>query len=209
MATDFNTLSTADLTATFNATFKKNVKIGSYTRGKMIAALEAQAQTEETAQIEFEAGSNEETPYPAPALEAEETEAEKIERLLDEGACPLCGGDPSNQTAAGAEGTFLGDSCQFCHECGKTYSCLDGQEVDVPAEKGASKKRRILNPQVKINAKTEACAVEGIEVFYSKPTRLWVISDNLSGKVLTSMDSRQFAQYTPAELVAYTKCFRK
>lgn len=206
MATDFNALSTADLTATFNATFGKTVKVGSYTRGKLIAALEAQAQIEE---IEFEAGSNEQTPYPAPASEADETEAEKIERLLDEGACPLCGGDPANQTAAGAEGTFLGDSCQFCHECGKTYSCLDGQEVDVPAEKGASKKRRILNPQVKINAKTEACAVEGVEVFYSKPTRLWVFSDNLSGTVLTSMPSRQFAQYTPAELVAYAKGFRK
>lgn len=180
--TDFNALSTADLTATFNTAFGKDVKVGSYTRGKMIAALEAQ------------------TP---------ETEAEKIERLLDEGACPLCGGDPGNQTAAGAEGTFLGDSCQICHECGKTYSCLDGSEVDVPADRTPSKKRRILNPQNKINAKVEACAVEGVEVFYNKPSRLWIISDNLTGKVLTSMDSRQFAQYSPAELVAYAKEFRK
>lgn len=198
--TDFNALSTADLTATFNTAFGKNVKVGSYTRGKMIAALEAQTK------IEMEPGSNEQTAYPEPAAE---TEAEKIERLLDEGACPLCGGDPSSQTAAGAEGTFLGDSCQFCHECGKTYSCLDGSEVDVPADKGPSKKRRILNPQNKINAKTEACAAEGIEVFYNKPTRLWMVSDNLTGKILTSMDSRQFAQYNPAELVAYAKGFRK
>lgn len=35
--------------------------------------------------------------------------------------CPLCGGDPSAQTAAGKEGTVAGDERNVCHECNQEY----------------------------------------------------------------------------------------
>lgn len=208
-ATDFALLSTSDLTATFNATFDKNVKVGSYTRGKMIAALAAHleaTQPEDTNNpIEFEAGSNEATPYPVSEEEVAPTPT--AEELLDQDRCPLCGADASSQTAAGVEGTFLGDTCNFCHECGKTYNCITGEEVNVPTE-GKSKKRRILNPQVKIDAKVEACAKEGIEVFYDKTARLWTFTDNQTGGLILHMPSRHFSEFTPTELAAYAAARR-
>lgn len=222
--TDFATLSTEDLVATYNATFGKAIKKGSYTRTKMIEALEAQARIQEIAEdplpgfarnldkaliqslakktkIEFEPGSNESAPTPH---EVEVPKAEDEDEA--DGSCPLCGGDPSSQTAAGAEGTFLGDDCCFCHECERTWNHHNRKEVEVNLQ-GSSKKRRILNPQVKINAKVEACEAVGIRVEYNKPTRLWVASvpGEVEGvrTVIAGMDSRTFAQYSPAELSAY------
>lgn len=204
------------LTDIFNAQTGKSVKVGSYTKAKLIETLKAQARIQEIAEdplpgfarnldkaptaalakktkIEFEPGSNESAPTP------HEVEPPKAEAEAD-GSCPLCGGEPCSQTAAGAEGTFLGDDCCFCHECGKTWNHHNRKEVEVNLQ-GSSKKRRILNPQVKINAKVEACEAVGIRVEYNKPTRLWVFVKG--GAILSSMTSREFAQYSPTELVAY------
>lgn len=182
--TDLNTLPTADLLNLYNTVFGKNVKKGSYTRGRMIQELE-------------ETGH----PYDLPGEEASADEPQT-------GHCPLCNGDPSYQTAAGEEGTFLGDSCNFCHKCGKAYNILTGEEVEI-ATPGSGKKRRILNPQPKIDAKTDACAEQGIEVFYVRADRMWAFTDNVTGKLLLSMTSRQFAGYSPKELVDYAVGFRK
>ena len=188
------------LTDIFNAQTGKSVKVGSYTKAKLISLIETETEAPtEKAQIEFEPGSNESAPTPH-EVEAPEAEAEA------DGSCPLCGGEPCSQTAAGAEGTFLGDDCCFCHECGKTWNHHNRKEVEVNLQ-GSSKKRRILNPQVKINAKVEACEAVGIRVEYNKPTRLWVASVpwEVEGvrTVIIGMDSRTFAQYSPAELSSY------
>lgn len=129
-------------------------------------------------------------------------EAHDKENQTNPHACPFCGGDPSNQTPAGEEGTFLGDFCNECHECGKIYNAISEEEVEGLPET-ASKKRKILNPQNKINAKTEACAKEGIEVFYDKSARTWAFADNTNGMIFIEMTSRQFSGYSPKELAAY------
>lgn len=61
----------------------------------------------------------------------EPTDEEKAEvdaENLSKGACPLCGGDPGNQTPAGKEGTVAGDERNFCHECEREYWRATGEE---------------------------------------------------------------------------------
>lgn len=228
-------LSTADLTAQYNDRSSKSVKVGSYTRAKLItaleawdttekalkAALEARDTPEKALEAPFEIGEGQGVAYPAPAVEGapEENPAhvgldktpvveEAVEvkgtpttlfHILKAGNCPFCEGDPANQTAAGEDGTFLGDSARTCHECGKSYNAHTGEEVIVPGE-GKSKKRRIMNPQGKINAKMDALAKESIDAAYDRTSRLWVFE---RGFFSSSMTSKEFSAYTPAELTSH------
>lgn len=131
--------------------------------------------------------------------EALPAEAPSVETLLKAGRCPFCSGDASSQTAAGAEGTFLGDSCNMCHECGKSYNIYTGEEIHLPERK--TKKRVVLNPQSKIDAKVEALHEIGAEVHYDRPSRLWHFSTRAG--IFFSMSSRQFSEYSPEELAKY------
>lgn len=148
-------------------------------------------------------------PAPAPVSEEElaqmdadrlaEREQDQVAARLEKHECPLCGGDPANQTAAGEEGTFLGDSCNFCHDCGKTYNHITGAEVPTRD----TKKRRILNPQAKIDAKEEALAASDLTLTYDRNARLWTVASTRKGEALLwNLTSRQFAEFTPAEIVA-------
>lgn len=135
--------------------------------------------------------------YPAPAEPTEE-EALLADRLA-KGECPFCGGDPANQTAAGEEGTFLGDSCNYCHTCDKTYNAITG--VEVPTRD--VKKRRILNPQGKIDAKEEALSTANFSLTYDRNSRLWTVASKIeTEKNLWNMTSKQFAEFGPKEIVA-------
>lgn len=135
--------------------------------------------------------------YPAPAAPTEEEAL--IAARLEKGECPFCGGDPANQTAAGEEGTFLGDSCKLCHDCDKTYNAITG--VEVPTRD--VKKRRILNPQGKIDAKEAALLEVEFDLTYDRTTRLWTVASNREGEVgLWNMASKEFAGYSPKEIVA-------
>ena len=162
---------TPELLALYNEVTGKTVKKGSYTRAKLFEKLEALV---------------DENPDP-------------VDEVAPTGACPLCEGDPANQTSCGEEGTFLGDSVNHCHGCDQTYNRFTGEPVEI----GTPKKRRILNPQVKIDEKVELCRKEGIEIFYSKPDRLWVFADNTDGNQFLSMKSRQFAEYSAKELAIH------
>ena len=168
-------LTTDNLVSLYNSTFGKKVKKGSYTRKRMFTELLAHME----------------------ALDAEKAAA-------DPDACPFCHGDPSNQTPAGPEGTFLGDSCNFCHECGKTYNRHTGDEVEDLPEPKKGKGRRILNPQPVIDKKTDLCAEQGIDVLYVRCDRLWAFADTKrKGKIFLTMTSRDFTQYKPEELASY------
>ena len=220
---DLSTLTAASLTDMFNQTFGKAVKVGTYPKSKMIADLEAHAAKFDPARPEepevdpmrpeeawptTEVTSEpvnpltfEEAPggvgYPAPEPTTDE-EALLADRLA-KGECPFCGGDPANQTAAGEEGTFLGDSCNYCHTCDKTYNAITG--VEVPTRD--VKKRRILNPQGKIDAKEEALAAANFSLTYDRNSRLWTVASKVeTEKNLWNMTSKQFAEFGPKEIVA-------
>lgn len=228
--TRYEDRSTAELTALYNEAFGKAIKVGSYPKAKMIDALRARddaaggdfpvapTPTPEVDPMRPEEAwptvpvvsepvnplTFEEAPggvgYPAPAPKTPE-ELETPEARLARGACPFCGGDPANQTAAGVEGTFLGDACNECHDCGKTYHSISGEEV--PASAKGSKKRRLVNPQGKINAKVDALKAEGFSIEYQRPLRAWeVTSDRENELGIFQITSREFAEYKPAELVA-------
>lgn len=154
-------------------------------RAKLEAAIEKLSSTEP---------KTVETPAEPKADDVPET----LEARLAAGYSPW-GGDPSNQTAAGADGTFLGDSCNLCHETGRAYNRFTGEEVDLPSSK-TGKKRRVLNPQSKIDAKVEALTDVGIKVSYDRPARLWRFA---VGKKTTQLTSREFSEYTPDELAAH------
>jgi hypothetical protein len=223
---DLKTLTASTLTDMFNETFGKAVKVGTYPKSKMIADLEAHAAKFDPARPEEpevdpmrpeeawpttevisepvnpltfeEVPGGVDYPAPAPTTEEEKTD-ESAESRLARGACPFCGGDPANQTAAGEEGTFLGDSCNYCHDCDKTYNSITG--VEVPTRD--MKKRRILNPQAKIDAKEAALLEAGFGLTYDRNARLWTVGSNREGElVLWNMTSKQFAEFSPKEIVA-------
>lgn len=219
--TDYSTLTVAALTEMYNEVTGKSIKVGSYPKSKLIPMIEAEldAQASEDPAIDPmrpEEGwptqevisepvnplTFEETPggvgYPEPAPTTEE-EASTPEARLARGECPLCGGCAASQTAAGEEGTFLGDSCNFCHDCGKTYNHITG--VEVPTRD--TKKRRILNPQAKIDAKEAALTEANFKLEYDRPARLWYITSTIEGEAgVWNLTSKQFAEFTPVEIVA-------
>lgn len=210
MTTTYDALSTEALVETYNLRTGKSVKKGSYTKARMIADLVAMGEIE--AQAAADRQDEEDLDAPAqttltPVIEETpdedyDDEAHLIKARLASGECPFCGAEHSSQTAASAvEGTFLGDACNFCHECGKTYNHITGEEVPVGSN-GNPKKRRILNPQSKINAKVDGVKALGLEIFYDRPARLWSITDpegQIDGIYLASRD---FSEFTPSELQA-------
>lgn len=219
--TDYSTLSVATLTEMFNDITGKTIKVGSYPKSKLIpmieAELDAQATedpaadpmrpeedwpTQEVTSEPVDPLTFEEAPggvgYPAPAPTTED-EASTVEARLARGECPLCGAEHSAQTAAGEEGTFLGDSCNLCHHCGKTYNHITG--VEVPTRD--TKKRRILNPQAKIDAKEAALAEANFKLDYDRPARMWYVTSTIEGEAgVWNLTSKQFAEFNQAEIVA-------
>ena len=186
----FEQFTTTQLTDWFNVITGKSIKPGSYTKARLIEMIKDHEDNlaRVDALIEDDVAD-----YPQEAYEAEATPAE--------GSCPLCGGDPANQTAAGAEGTFLGDNVQVCHECGKAYSIHSGEEVE-EIEPPKSKKRRLLNPQPVIDKKTKLLDEAGFTLYYDRPTRTWWMGEE--GNLIT-MSSRALSEYTPEELLDFIK----
>lgn len=121
-------------------------------------------------------------------------------------ACPLCKkADPSDITAAGLEGTFLGDTCNLCHQCGRVFNLFTGEEVK-DVQSASKAKRRILNPQSKIDAKTQAAEAVGVKIEYDRVSNLWQFYVD---KVLVmSMTSRDFAQYSTPEMTEFCKTIK-
>lgn len=157
------------------------VKKGSYTKAKMEAMIAklTPVQVEE------------------PAVE---------EPTVEEPACPLCKkADPSDITAAGLEGTFLGDNCNLCHQCGRVFNIFTGEEVK-DVQSASKAKRRILNPQSKVDAKTQAAEAVGVKIKYDRVSRLWQFYVD---KVLAmSMTSRDFTQYSTPEMTEFCKTIK-
>lgn len=111
--------------------------------------------------------------------------------------CPLCGSE-AEQTSAGEEGSFLG-ACRTCSDCGKTYNAITGKElVDNPAENG---KRKPLNPQYKIVAKTEALEAAGGKLTFDKASRQWIVTK--ADGAIFRLTAKQFSELTPETIVAY------
>jgi hypothetical protein len=115
--------------------------------------------------------------------------------------CPFCSAPNCSLTAAGPEGTFLGDSVYLCHECGRAHHIFTKEEVNLPGSKtGKGKGRRILNPQYKINAKIEAVKAVGGTLEYDRPIRTWWMT--LPGKQPVKLSSREFSTLTPETLIS-------
>lgn len=118
----------------------------------------------------------------------------------DAEGCPFCNAGSSSITAAGQEGTFLGDSVNLCHGCGGAFHRFTKAKVDLPKSKGGKGKgRRLANPQHKINAKVAAVEAVGGTLEYNRVSRVWVMS--LPNQQDVVMDSRTFASYTPETLI--------
>jgi hypothetical protein len=114
--------------------------------------------------------------------------------------CPFCKASASAITAAGEEGTFLGDSVGLCHECGEAFNRWSKEKVELPKSKGGKGKgRRLLNPQHKIDAKTKAVEAVGGTLEYRQEGRAWVMS--LPNQAPVVMNSQEFARHTPETLV--------
>lgn len=129
-------------------------------------------------------------PEPAAEGEAMQDEGDALLR------CPLCQ-STENQAPAGPEGSFLG-SVRTCSDCGGSYNIHTNEEVEVPAktEKG---KRKPLNPQYKINLKTEAVQKAGGKLAYDREAREWVLTKK--GKDPKRMTAKEFSLETEETLV--------
>lgn len=201
MTTTYDALSTEALVETYNLRTGKSVKKGSYTKARMIADLVAMDEIEAQAAADRQDEEDLDALAQTTLDEDYDDEAHLVKARLASGDCPLCGAEHSSQTAAGIEGTFLGDSCNFCHDCGKTYNHITGDEV--PVGTTSTKKRRIINPQSKINAKVDAVKSLGLDIFYDRPARLWAITDPKGQKDGVYLASREFAQFSPSELKSH------
>jgi hypothetical protein len=109
-------------------------------------------------------------------------------------ACPFCDATHSDTTAAGPEGTFLGDSVSLCHKCGKSHNIYTKEEVAL--DFATKKERKILNPQPQIDKKTALVEAAGGTLTYAG--RKWTIT--IGGKAHT-ITSREFSTYTGEELI--------
>ena len=119
----------------------------------------------------------------------------------DPADCPACGtaGDPA-ATHPRLEG------CLVCTHCGVVFNEFTGEKVEEApvAEPTAKKKRAILNPQPKIDAKVAAAAKAGFSLDYDRNSRLWwAAPEEWTAEPLVTMNSRDFAAYGPADLVDF------
>ena len=122
--------------------------------------------------------------------------AEKAKAHLAAGECPLCGADPSSQTAASQNETLW----NTCHRCGHDYHSITGKQ------RGERKSNRDgnLNPQPVIDRKRAAVEEAGGKLVYEKHERLWAVV-RADGTNATLFNSRQFACYTAEDLVEFLR----
>lgn len=129
------------------------------------------------------------------------TEAvDPVAQMLGEGegpTCPLCG-SKAEQKPAGEEGSFLG-GCATCSSCGETYNVATGKHLPVDPTKKA--KRKLMNPQYKIDAKVKAVQENGGTLSFDKASRQWMMT-KADGRVFR-FTAKQFADHTPETLVAF------
>ena len=111
-------------------------------------------------------------------------------------ACPFCDAAHADTTAAGPEGTFLGDSVTLCHKCGRAHNIYTKEEVVLPGKK----ERKILNPQPQIDKKTAVVEAAGGTLTYA--SRKWTVT--LGDKTFT-VTSREFSAYTGEELLGLVR----
>ena len=111
-----------------------------------------------------------------------------------EGVCPFC--QSTDLTPAGAEGSFLG-AALVCKSCGKTHNAITGKEVLSTQDK---KRRTPLNPQYKINAKTQAAQAAGGKVSFDRADRTWVLETKTGETRVFS--ALEFSVLTPEAVVA-------
>lgn len=111
--------------------------------------------------------------------------------------CPLCKSH-ADQAPAGAEGTFLG-ACKTCSDCGKTYNAVTGKELrDNPSSRT---KRAPLNPQYKIQAKTQALEAAGGKLTFDKASRQWIVTK--ADGAIHRLTAKQFSELSPETIVTY------
>lgn len=185
---NFASLTTPELVDLYNHTFDKNVKKGSYTRTRMIDELTAHEvpSMEETQEVEegpMENVLEADVPNPVTPEDGETPH------------CPSCGStaDPEAQGEAGTFSAGIGR----CPDCEHTFNLFTREPVEI----GSKKKRRLLNPQHKINAKKDKMKEYGVEIKYDRTTKEWTFHDNAAdGKEVYRMNSQVFANHTPASL---------
>lgn len=111
-----------------------------------------------------------------------------------EGVCPFC--QSADLAPAGAEGSFLG-AALVCKSCGKTHNGITGKEVLSTQDK---KRRTPLNPQYKINAKTQVAQAAGGKVSFDRADRTWVLETKTGQTRVFS--ALEFSVLTPEAVVA-------
>jgi hypothetical protein len=124
---------TAELVAFYNAHAATPVKkfADRKTAERRVAALMADMIATSKAAIPAPEKAHKEPAPKAPSKKAAKAESKAqraavIAERLSTGHCPLCGGDPSSQTANGEDGTAKGDNENFCHECSGAYDRATG-----------------------------------------------------------------------------------
>lgn len=136
---------------------------------------------------------------PAPATFWIDREPEPSQPPADPNGevCPLCGSS-AEQVVAGEEGSFLG-ACRTCTDCGETYNAFTGKVLPAnPAEKA---KRKLLNPQYKIEAKAAALEATGGKLSFDKASRQWMATKG-DGTILR-LTAKQFSELTPETILTY------
>ena len=144
--------------------------------------------------------SNTERPakYWIPEVQAEVISAADQLEAFDNEGCPFCHAPAADQTAAGPDGTYLGDCCNLCHHCYKAYTRLT--KVEVQLGKSGKGKRAPINPQYKIDAKVRVVEAAGGRLTYNKATRYWVLS--MPGQADFLLSPHQFSLLTPETILA-------
>ncbi|HVJ71216.1 MAG TPA: hypothetical protein VM531_06880, partial [Sphingomicrobium sp.] len=94
-------------------------------------------------------------------------------------------------------GEFLG-AAKTCSACNRTYNVHSREEITMPTPT-AKGKRKPLNPQYKIDAKTAAVKDAGGKLTFDRESRQWVL--HLKGKDPIRMTAKEFANETPESIV--------
>jgi hypothetical protein len=149
---------------------------------------------------------------------------ETLSKLVKEGKAVRHSGKPATFTAAAAEpaaeeasaeepvdfttdafepageaGTFLGDSAVREKETGHIFNKFTGERLPTAEKKPAGGKRKMLNPQYKINQKKDAVQAVGGDLQFDKSDRMWLILDK-NNEVLYALTAVELAAATAEEL---------
>lgn len=180
---NLNNMTRDELADELNALTGASVKPTSYTKKVFIQKIEA---------------ASDEAPTPVETDPAEEPSVPEVDESIDV-PCPKCDfvGGLEDFELLGAVGTPLG-ACGTCPECKTSFNLMTGTPVETPKAAG---KRKILNPQPVINAKTSFLAekVEAI-LFYDREERLWTITHDKLEDALY-LTSAELAHYSKQDLV--------